>query len=66
MSNTFYPLQTDYIARLNELATANQLIDIETALDDVDAAVAAAAGSATAASGSGGDRAEYWPTYYCV
>ncbi len=52
MSNTFYPLQTDYIARLNELATANQLIDIETALGDVDAAVAAAAGSATAASGS--------------
>ncbi len=52
MATNFYAGQTDYIDQLNALATANQLVDIETGLDSLATSVAAAAGSASAAAAS--------------
>ena len=49
---TFYAGQADYIAKLNTLATANEIAGIGTSLGILDTKVAAAAASATSASTS--------------
>lgn len=55
----FYPGQTDYIDRLNELATANQVIDIAEGLETVDAAVATAQTAASEATLEAGFALDY-------
>ena len=45
-SNAFYIGQTDYIDKLNELATVNELLGITTGLENLESSVAAAAASA--------------------
>lgn len=41
--STFYAGQTDYIDKLNTLATANEVVSVSVALVTLDASVAAAA-----------------------